>query len=43
MKQWYQKLFENYANNYDTESFTKGISGECDFIKLKAACFRFAH
>jgi SAM-dependent methyltransferase len=32
-KQWYKKLFENYAKNYDNESFTKGTIGECDFIE----------
>jgi len=31
--QWYEKLFENYAKNYDNESFTKGTAGECDFIE----------
>jgi 2-polyprenyl-3-methyl-5-hydroxy-6-metoxy-1,4-benzoquinol methylase len=33
MKQWYEELFENYAKNYDTEEFTKGTIGECDFIE----------
>lgn len=33
MKQWYEKLFENYAVNYDNESFTQGTIGECDFIE----------
>ena len=33
MKQWYEKLFENYANNYEKEPFTKGTLGECDFIE----------
>jgi len=33
MKQWYEELFENYAQNYDTEEFTKGTVGECDFIE----------
>jgi 2-polyprenyl-3-methyl-5-hydroxy-6-metoxy-1,4-benzoquinol methylase len=32
MKQWYEKLFENYGIKYDHESFTQGTSGECDFI-----------
>jgi len=31
--QWYEKLFENYAKNYDNENFTKGTPGECDFIE----------
>jgi 2-polyprenyl-3-methyl-5-hydroxy-6-metoxy-1,4-benzoquinol methylase len=33
MKQWYETLFENYANNYEKEPFTKGTIGECDFIE----------
>ena len=33
MKQWYESLFENYGNKYDTEPFTQGASGECDFIE----------
>ncbi len=32
-KQWYEKLFENYAEKYDKESFTQGTTGECDFIE----------
>ncbi len=32
-KQWYEFLFENYAEQYDKESFTKGTTGECDFIE----------
>ncbi len=33
MKQWYEKLFENYANKYDSECFTQGTIGECDFLE----------
>lgn len=33
MKQWYETLFENYGRKYDNENFTKGTSGECDFIE----------
>jgi 2-polyprenyl-3-methyl-5-hydroxy-6-metoxy-1,4-benzoquinol methylase len=33
MKKWYEKLFENYALKYDSESFTSGTAGECDFIE----------
>ncbi|WP_321328659.1 class I SAM-dependent methyltransferase [uncultured Ilyobacter sp.] len=33
MKQWYETLFENYGKKYDSESFTKGTIGECDFIE----------
>lgn len=33
MKAWYESLFENYGRKYDTENFTRGTSGECDFIE----------
>lgn len=33
MKKWYEKLFENYASQYDNENFVQGTSGECDFIE----------
>ncbi len=33
MKQWYEKLFENYSNSYEKEVFTAGTSGEVDFIE----------
>lgn len=33
LKQWYERLFENYACKYDRESFTQGTVGECDFIE----------
>jgi 2-polyprenyl-3-methyl-5-hydroxy-6-metoxy-1,4-benzoquinol methylase len=33
MKQWYESLFENYANKYDKEPFVQGTAGECDFIE----------
>jgi len=33
MKQWYEKLFDNYVVQYDKESFTQGTIGECDFIE----------
>ena len=32
MEKWYEALFDNYGQKYDTESFTQGTSGECDFI-----------
>ena len=35
MKQWYETLFENYGQKYDSESFAQGIIGECDFIDQK--------
>ncbi len=33
MKQWYETLFENYGQKYDSESFVQGTIGECDFIE----------
>ena len=33
MKQWYESLFENYGQKYDSESFAQGTIGECDFIE----------
>jgi len=33
VKQWYELLFQNYGLKYDNESFTRGTSGECDFIE----------
>jgi len=33
MKQWYEKLFENYGKQYDKEPFTQETIGECDFIE----------
>lgn len=32
-KQWYESLFENYGKKYDSECFTAGTIGECDFIE----------
>ena len=34
-KQWYETLFENYAEKYDNEVFTQGTIGECDFIEIE--------
>lgn len=36
MKQWYEELFENYGNKYESECFVKGTLGECDFIEKEA-------
>jgi len=36
MPQWYESLFENYALKYDSEVYTRGTSGECDFIESEA-------
>ncbi|MBD3426597.1 MAG: methyltransferase domain-containing protein [Candidatus Omnitrophica bacterium] len=33
MEQWYESLFENYAEKYDKECFVQGTVGECDFIE----------
>ncbi len=33
MKQWYEKLFENFGEQYDSECYTQGTAGECDFIE----------
>jgi len=33
MKQWYQQLFDHYADSYENEEFTKGTIGEADFIE----------
>jgi len=32
-KQWYASLFQDYGQTYDSESFTQGTIGECDFIE----------
>ncbi len=32
-KQWYEALFENYGKKYDSETFTSGTMGECDFLE----------
>ncbi len=32
-KQWYESLFDNYGKAYDSEGFTQGTAGECDFIE----------
>ena len=37
MKQWYEALFENYAQKYDKECFVQGTLGECDFIEKEIA------
>lgn len=33
MKQWYEELFSNYAQNYDNEPYTKGTIQEVDFLE----------
>jgi 2-polyprenyl-3-methyl-5-hydroxy-6-metoxy-1,4-benzoquinol methylase len=33
--QWYESLFENYGQKYDSENFTQGTIGECDFIEAE--------
>jgi 2-polyprenyl-3-methyl-5-hydroxy-6-metoxy-1,4-benzoquinol methylase len=37
MKQWYEALFENYADKYDKEVYVHGTLGECDFIEQEIA------
>lgn len=37
MKQWYESLFENYADKYDKEVYVHGTLGECDFIEQEIA------
>lgn len=32
-KQWYEELFENFGEQYENELYTKGTSGEVDFIE----------
>jgi 2-polyprenyl-3-methyl-5-hydroxy-6-metoxy-1,4-benzoquinol methylase len=32
-KPWYRELFEDYAESYDREPFTRGTAGEADFIE----------
>lgn len=34
-KQWYESLFENYGQKYDSECFTQGTVGECDFLEAE--------
>jgi 2-polyprenyl-3-methyl-5-hydroxy-6-metoxy-1,4-benzoquinol methylase len=36
MKQWYEELFKDYADKYDSESYTSGTLGEVDFIEKEA-------
>lgn len=33
MAQWYEKLFENYAETYEKEGFVQGTLGEVDFVE----------
>jgi len=34
-KKWYEALFADFAEGYDREAYTKGTSGECDFIEAE--------
>ncbi len=36
-KQWYESLFDNYGEQYDSECFAQGTIGECDFIETELA------
>jgi len=40
MKKWYEEVFENYAEGYDREIFTRGTLGEVDFIEAETGCDR---
>ncbi|KYC53032.1 MAG: bifunctional 3-demethylubiquinone-9 3-methyltransferase/ 2-octaprenyl-6-hydroxy phenol methylase [Candidatus Methanofastidiosum methylothiophilum] len=33
MKKWYEELFQNFAESYETQEYTKGTIGEIDFIE----------
>lgn len=36
MKPWYEELFEDFADSYDNEVFTKGTVGEVDFFEKES-------
>jgi hypothetical protein len=31
-KQWYETIYENYGEKFDSDCFAQGTIGECDFI-----------
>jgi 2-polyprenyl-3-methyl-5-hydroxy-6-metoxy-1,4-benzoquinol methylase len=43
MKQWYEELFQDFADKYDREIFTSGTAGEVDFIEKETAFRRDFH
>jgi SAM-dependent methyltransferase len=43
MKQWYEELFQDFADKYDREIFTSGTAGEVDFIEKEIAFRRDFH
>jgi len=43
MKQWYEELFEDFAESYEEEEFTKGTQGEVDFIETEIDYDRSRH
>lgn len=43
MKQWYEELFQDFADKYDREIFTSGTAGEVDFIQKEAGFSRDLH
>jgi len=43
MKQWYEELFQDFADNYDREAFTAGTIGEVDFIENEIKFNRETH
>jgi SAM-dependent methyltransferase len=42
MKQWYELLFENYAQKYDKECYVQGTIGECDFIEQELSFDKYS-
>ncbi len=42
MKQWYEELFANYGNQYESLPFTSGTIGEVDFIESELSHTRAA-
>ncbi len=40
---WYVSLFTNYGKTYDSESFTHGTLGECDFLEAELNHDRTLH
>ena len=43
MKQWYEELFQDFADKYDKENFTAGTTGEVDFIEKEINFNNEAH
>jgi len=43
MNQWYEQLFQDFADKYDKENFTAGTTGEVDFIEKEINFNNKAH